>query len=412
MMQEPVIFTLPNGIRIAHKEVTNTRVAHCGIALDIGSRDESEISQGIAHFWEHMAFKGTKKRKAYHIINRLDSVGGELNAFTTKEKIHFYASIMDNHLENAIELLKDITFDSIFPPNQIEKEKKVILEEMAMYQDSPEDSLHDDFDEVVFKNHPLGFNILGTQKSVNSFHQEDFHNFLKTHLNTHKIVFSCVGNISFKKVKKLAEKYFSSIPETTTPYQRKPFNSFAPRGVEINKPISQAHCAMGSTAFSYNHEKRTTLFMLNNLLGGPAMNSRLNLELRERKGFVYSIESSFQSYEDTGLMGIFFATEKTNLNKAINSIWRELNALKNKKMGINQLKSSKDQLMGQIAISEERNLNFMLMMGKSLLDYNKIETLNETFDKIQKIDASEIMEVANEIFQQDTFSYLKYLPQN
>ena len=212
-MEDYNLLELPNGIRVVHKEVANTKIVHCGFILDIGSRDESESQLGIAHFWEHMAFKGTRKRKAFHILNRLDSVGGELNAYTTKEKICFYASVLDKHIQNAFEILQDITFDSIFPEKQIEKERGVILEEMSLYRDSPEDAIQDEFDHVIFGDHPLGQNILGTPKSVRSFSRQDFQQFLQQNMNTEEVVFSCVGNIPFKKVKRLAEKFFGQVPK-------------------------------------------------------------------------------------------------------------------------------------------------------------------------------------------------------
>src|SRR5690606_33430433 len=203
---------LANGIRIVHQEITHTRLIHSGFILDIGSRDESREQEGLAHFWEHMAFKGTKKRKAFHILNRLDSVGGELNAYTTKEKICFYSSVLKEHFSKSAELLCDITFNSIFPPKQIEKERQVILEEMAMYRDSPDDSIQDELDETIFQNHALGRNILGTEETVAGFSQQDFLNFISSRIDTSRIVFSVVGNISFSKVLKQVEQFLKDIP--------------------------------------------------------------------------------------------------------------------------------------------------------------------------------------------------------
>ena len=402
--------TLPNGIRIVHKELSTTAIVHCGIVLDIGSRDEDETEQGLAHFWEHMVFKGTQKRKAYHIINRLESVGGELNAYTTKEKIAFYASVLGEHFENATELLKDITFNSIFPPKQIEKERGVILEELSMYEDSPEDSLHDEFDEVIFGSHPLGYNILGTRSHIQKFKQNDFRSFINQHLDTHKIVFTCIGNISFKKVKRLAEKYFSDIPETKRKSIRKPFVQSALVNRVIKKPGAQSLAALGKTTISLHDDKRLKLIFLSNLLGGPALNSRLNLSLRERKGLVYSVESSFTPYEDTGMFGVFFGTTPHQLNKSIELVWKEMELLKNKPLGKMQLNSAIEQLKGQMAIAEERNISFMLMMGKSLLNFDKIETLQEIFNKIDNISASEVQDLAHELFVRDSFSSLIYKP--
>ena len=409
-MREFEEHTLGNGIRLIHKRVKGTRITHCGFHLDIGSRDESENQQGIAHFWEHMAFKGTNKRKAYHILNRLDSVGGELNAFTTKEKICFYASVLTEFFPKAFDLLADITFDSIFPEKQIENERSVILEEMAMYKDSPEDSIMDDFDDIIFKGHSLGRNILGTKSSIKSFQRDDFKSFLAENMNTEKIVFSTVGDVPFTKVVRLAEKYLAGIKHQTSKQERNPYTIFHPTICELTKPITQAHCALGRTSYLITDERRLPFFLLVNLLGGPGMNSRLNLALREKKGYVYSVDGQFSSFTDTGIFGIFFATEPKQLNKATSMVLKELKQLRTKKLGSLQLHKAKEQLTGQIAMSEENNLSFMLMMGKSLLDMGRIQQLDEIFRKINKTSSSDLMDVSNEMFEEDNLSILSYSP--
>lgn len=403
--------TLSNGIRVLHKQVTNTKIAHCGFMLDIGSRDETIENQGIAHFWEHMAFKGTSKRKAFHILNRIDSVGGEINAYTTKEKIAFYASVLDSHFEKAVELLTDITFDSVFPEKQIEKERNVILEEMAMYYDSPEDAIQDDFDNLVFHGHPLGMNILGTAESVRSFHRDDFTKFIKANINTERLVFCSVANLPFKKVIKLAEKYLKDIPAFGAGRERQPFKSYKPAIKEVRRNLTQAQFAIGrGDAYSDNSDKRLPFFILVNILGGPGMNSRLNLALREKHGFVYSIDASYQAYTDTGLFGIFFGTEPKQLNKSVRLVKKELHKLKENPLGVKQLHAAKEQLMGQLAMAEENNISLMLMMGKSILDKNKIEPLDEIFDKIKKTSSAELQDLANEMFDESQLSELIFLP--
>lgn len=409
-MKEFDMHTMPNGIRILHKQVTYTKIAHCGFMLDIGSRDEHKDNQGIAHFWEHMAFKGTTKRKAFHILNRIDSVGGELNAYTTKEKIAFYASTLDTYFEKAFELLTDITFDSIFPEKQIEKERNVILEEMSMYYDAPDDAIQDEFDNVVFANHPLGMNILGTQESVRSFKRKDFKNFIKDHINTEKLVFCSVGNMPFKKVVKLAEKYLSNIPAYTANKPRLPFTDYSANSLEIKRSITQSHCAIGRDAYPITSEKRLPFFMLSNILGGPGMNSRLNLALREKYGFVYSIDAVYQSYSDTGLFGVFFGTEPKQLNRSISLVKKELKKLRETPLGSVQLHTAKEQLMGQLAMAEENYTSLMLMMGKSILDLNKIDSLDEIFKTIKGVTAKELQEIANEIFQDKDLSTLTFVP--
>ena len=297
---------LSNGIRLIHRRVKGTKVTHCGFHLDIGSRDESPDQQGLAHFWEHMAFKGTSRRKAYHILNRLDSVGGELNAYTTKEKICFYASILTDYFPKAFDLLADITFDSIFPEQQIERERSVILEEMAMYRDSPEDAIQDDFDNIIFKGHSLGNNILGTTDSIHSFHRKDFKNFIAENINTERIIFSSVGDIPFSKIKRLAERFMGHVPHVTSENSRIPYSIYKSQNKQLGKKITQAHCAIGGTAYSLNNENRLPFFLMINLLGGPGMNSRLNMALRERLGYVYSIDAQYSSFTDSGMFGIYF----------------------------------------------------------------------------------------------------------
>jgi predicted Zn-dependent peptidase len=409
-MIEYEIHTLPNGIRLLHKEVSNTKVSHCGFMLDIGSRDENIDNQGIAHFWEHMAFKGTTKRKAFHILNRIDSVGGELNAYTTKEKIAFYASTLDTYFENAFELLTDITFDSIFPERQIEKERNVILEEMSMYYDAPDDAIQDEFDNIVFENHPLGMNILGTAESVRSFKRDDFKEFIAEHINTERLVFCSVGNIPFKKVKKMADKYLMHIPTFSAKKERAPFLKYKPIISKINRNITQAHCAIGRDAYKLDSDKRMSFFMLANILGGPGMNSRLNLALREKHGFVYSIDAAYQAYTDTGLFGIFFGTEPRQLERSIKLVHKELKKLRELPLGTVQLHTAKEQLMGQLAMAEENNASFMLMLGKSILDLNRVDTIDSIFAKIKSVSSKELQDLANEMFVEDQLSQLTYTP--
>lgn len=410
-MEEYDSYTLPNGIRVLHKHVTHTKIVHCGFTLDIGSRDEKPHQQGIAHFWEHMAFKGTRKRKSFHILNRLEAVGGELNAFTTKEKISFHASLLDEHFEKAVELLTDITFDSVFPERQIERERNVILEEMAMYHDSPEDSIQDEFDAVVFDNHALGFNILGTTESVRSFHRDDFKRFIAENLDTSRVVFSSVGNIPFSKVKKLADKHLASIPACTSARQRVSFAQYTPKNVVKARAVTQAQCAIGHTAYPLEHPSRLPFFMLINILGGPGMNSRLNLALREKYGFVYSVEATYTPYIDTALMAIYFGTEPKQLDKSLSLIGRELRLLREKTMGTLQLHTAKEQLMGQLAMAEESNHNFMLMLGRSILDVGRVDSLPDIFAHIRRITAAQLRDIANEMLDENRMSHLTYLPE-
>lgn len=409
-MKDYHIHTLPNGIRILHKQVLHTKISHSGFTLDIGSRDEGPEQQGLAHFWEHMAFKGTSKRKSFHIINRLESVGGELNAFTTKEKICFYASVLSDHFEKALELLTDITFNSTFPAKEIEKERGVILEEMAMYLDAPEDAIADEFDSVIFDGHQLGNNILGTRESVSAFTKADFLAFIEQNLSTDRLVFSSVSNLPFTKVVALAEKYLSHIPKIKLNRTRIPFGMYTPNTVRVEKPISQAHCMLGCPAYALSDERRIPFFMLVNILGGPGMNSRLNLGVREKHGLVYSIDASYANYIDTGLFNIYFATEQTQLKRTVALVLKELKKLREKPLGTLQLHTAKEQLMGQLAMAEESNIGLMTMMGKSILDLDRIDSLNDIFVQIKNIHAKDLLDVANEILAEDNLSYLYYIP--
>jgi predicted Zn-dependent peptidase len=405
-MRTPQFYTLSNGIRIVHNRVTSTKIVHCGIMLDIGSRDENPSNQGIAHFWEHMAFKGTRKRKAFHILNRLESLGGELNAFTDKEKILFYASLRDEYFDRAVELLSDITFDSIFPEDQIKRERNVILEEMSMYLDDPEDSLQDAFDSVVFSGHPLGMNILGTESTVQSFKRRDFRKFIKSHLDTRRIVFASVGNVKMDKVIQLAERYLGQLPRIVSRKKRTPFSVYKPKEVKLKKNIKQARCAIGRTSYKLTDHRRNTFNMLTNILGGGGMNSRLNMALREKRGYVYSVGAQYTPFTDVGLFVISFGTESSQLSKSVELVKQELGRLRDRKMGVIQLAAAKEQFLGQVAMAEENNLNYMTMLARNLLDLDKIPPMEEIFTKVRDTTALKLQELANEMFDEDRLSYL------
>jgi predicted Zn-dependent peptidase len=409
-MRDYKIHTLSNGIRVIHNQITTSKIVHCGIMLDVGSRDETRDNQGIAHFWEHMAFKGTTKRKSFHILNRLEAVGGDLNAFTDKEKVLFYASLRNVYFERAVELLADITFNSVFPAEQIKREQNVILEEMAMYHDDLEDYLQDEFDGIVFKNHPLGMNILGTQKTVSSFKKKDFENFLSEHIDTKRIVFSSVGNVTMEQVIALAEKYLGVIPKLISKKKRISFKGYKPDEVVIKRDIKQARCAIGRPAFKFADEKRSPFYILTNILGGSGMNSRLNLSLREKHGLVYSIAAQYVPFTDTGLFVISFGTEPSQLEKSIVLVKQELKKLREEPLGKKQFSEAKEQMLGHLAISEENNVSFMMMMARNLLDSGKITSLDEIFDRIKNTTVETLLDLSNEMFNEDTLSYLRIQP--
>jgi predicted Zn-dependent peptidase len=410
-MRNIKIFTLSNGIRVVHQHLATTNIVHCGLILDIGSRDESFENQGIAHFWEHMAFKGTKRRKSFHIINSLDSIGGELNAYTDKEKVVFYASVRDQYFERAADVLSDITFHSIFPENQIEKERGVILEEMAMYLDSPDDSLQDEFEAIVYGTHPMGMNILGRPETVKTFKKKDFVNFVKSHMSTDKIVFSCVGNISSKEVERIARTYLEVIPRMKATAKRKKFHYYKPDEAVLKRTVKQAKCAIGKDAYPIGHENRIPLFLLVNILGGPGMNSRLNLALREKYGFVYSIDAHYIPYTDTGMFAVFFGTEPRQLDKCITLVKKELQRFCDAPLTRRQLASAKEQLKGQLAMAEENNLSLMLMMGRSVIDLGYVPTLDEIYQTIDATSAHKLQKIARDVFDERELSYLIMEPE-
>lgn len=411
-MRSPKIFTLSNGIRVVHQHLATTKIVHCGIILDIGSRDENWENQGIAHFWEHMAFKGTERRRSYNIINSLDSVGGELNAYTDKEKVVFYASVRDEYFQRAVDILSDITFYSVFPEYQIEKERGVILEEMSMYYDSPDDTLQDEFEAIVYKDHPMGMNILGRPETVKSFGQKDFFRFFRDHLSTDKIVFSCVGNIPLHEVEKMAKKYLEGFKPRKARVKRKRFRNYKPYEKVLQREVKQAKCAIGSAAYPIDDENRIPLHLLVNILGGPGMNSRLNLALREKHGFVYSVDAHYIPYSDTGMFAVFFGTEPKQLQKCLNLVKKEFNRFCEKPLTPRQLAAAKEQIKGQLAMSEENNLNLMLMMGRSVLDLGKVPSLEEIYHTIDETDAFKLRDIAQDIFCEKNLSYLIMEPGN
>lgn len=389
----------------------NTRIVHCGFILDIGSRDEQPDQLGIAHFWEHMAFKGTEKRKAFHIINRLEILGGEINAYTTKEKIAFHASLLATHFEKAVDLLTDISFFSVFPEKEIQKEKNVILEEMSMYRDTPDDAILDEFDGLLFPNHPLGNNILGTEQSVSGFQRENFLRFLSENLNTSRLVFSCVGPFDMKTALRIAGPFLEKAPMANGKTDRQIPGPLEPKVVRLEKPGQQAHLMLGCRAMPLSDPTRLPFFLLNNILGGPALNSRLNLSLREKFGLVYTVESSYAPYLDTGAFHIYLGSELANLEKARLLVEKEIRNLYSNPLSPTQLKNAKEQMKGQLAMAEEGNQMHMLMLGKSILDMGRVESLAEIFQAIDKIDIQTIQEVARLAWDHNNWVRLEYHPE-
>lgn len=404
---EIFIHTLHNGIRLVHHRIPGI-VAHCGLIVNAGSRDESEAEHGIAHFIEHMLFKGTAKRKAYHILSRLEDVGGELNAYTTKEETAVHASFMAEYYERAIEIICDITFNSVFPPREIEKEKEVVLEEINSYKDNPAELIFDDFEELIFKNQPIGRNILGTAETVKSFSNLSITSFIKDHYATKEMVFCSVGNIPDDKILKLFLKYFSGIPYRSAKPTQRNRSLYEPSLVTRKMDTYQNHCIIGNIAYDLKDKRRTGMYLLNNILGGQGLNSRLNLSLREKNGFAYNVESIYNPYCDTGVFSIYFGTDAHNLDKSISIALKELKKLRSVRMGTIQLSKAKNQIKGYLARGYENHESLMLSLGKSLLVFNKIESIKEISLKIDNISSTELLETANEVFDASKLSTLIY----
>ena len=400
-------YTLRNGIRIIHRQ-DKSPVAYCGLIINTGSRDEKPEEHGMAHFIEHVIFKGTKKRKAYHVLSRLDDVGGELNAYTTKEETCIYAAFLKQDYERAIELIHDITFNSTFPQKELAKEKEVILDEINSYKDSPAELIYDEFEEMLFKNDPMGRNILGTEDKLKAFDEQMIRQFMSSNYNTDQMVFCSVGNISFKKVVHWAEKYLGTVEENLRDFDRSDVNVYVPESQTIDKETHQCHVLIGNIAYDYTHDKRLHLHLLNNLLGGPGMNSRLSMALREKNGIAYNVESSYAPYYGTGVFNIYFGTDEENLIRSFNIIDRELKVLRDKSLGALQLHKAIRQLKGQMAISSDNRENLMLSMGKSYMLYDHVDSLDTIYKKIDSIKSADILEVANEVLDPKKLSYLIY----
>ena len=400
-------YTLENGIRIIHLHSISD-VGHCGLMINAGSRDEENHEHGMAHFIEHTIFKGTKKRKAYHILSRMDDVGGEINAYTGKEETAIHTSFLKNDYERALELISDISFNSIFPGKEITREKEVIIEEINSYKDDPAELIFDDFEELIFKNQPLGKNILGNPKDLRRFTKKDIESFIAKNYHTNEMVLCSVGNIPFKKFKQLAEKYFGHIPANPRIKARTVIEEYKPELKIIKKKTHQTHCIIGNIAYNAHDDKKIAMILLDNLLGGPALNSRLSLLLREKHGYAYHVESNYSPYSDVGVFSIYFGTDKENFDKCIKLIKKEFQSLQNKKLGSVQLKKAKRQLFGQIAINSENNANLMLAMGKSFLLFNKVDDLKKIKEKIEAITVEDIQDIANEVLDCEKMSMLVY----
>lgn len=399
--------TLDNGLRLVHHR-TNGVVAHCGLIINAGSRNESINEHGIAHFTEHMLFKGTKKRRAYHILSRLEDVGGELNAYTTKEETAIHASFLKDDYERALEIFSDIVFNSTFPEREISKEKDVVLEEIGSLLDSPSESIFDDFEELVFAGQSIGRNILGTPESVRQFTQGKIVDFIKRNYITGEMVLCSVGNIPHEKITTLFKKYFSCQTRTGNSGENSGELIYKPASAVQIKDTFQNHCIIGNVAYNLRDKRRVGMFLLNNILGGQGLNSRLNLSLREKNGLAYNVESSYTPYTDTGIFSIYFGTDSKLLNKSISVCHGELKKLRTTRLGDIQLNKAKKQMKGYLARGYENHESLMLVLGKNLLVFNRIDSFEELTRQIENVTSSELLDIANEVLWEEKLSMLLY----
>lgn len=403
------VHTLPNGIRLLHVPSAST-ISHACIIINTGSRDEPEGKAGLAHFIEHLIFKRTEKRSTNQILNRLESVGADLNAYTTKEYTCIHASFLNPYLDRTLDLFNDIIFHSTFPEEEMDKEKSVILDEIASYLDQPEEAINDDFEDMLFAGNALGNNILGTVESVSNFTREDVINFRKANYRTNEIVVAVLGDYSFNSVVKKGTKHFSDVEENSPSLNRQKPAILNPTSTDIYKPIMQSHCIVGGQTYSTHHKNKAGLMLLNNYFGGNGMSSVLNLQIREKYGIAYTIESNFSPLSDTGIFSIYFGTDKEKHTKALTLIFKEMKKLKDQPLNELQLQKAKNKFIGQIALSEENRIGLIISMAKSLIDHDRIDSLTQVFERINKVSTTEMAQIVDEVLAPEQLNIFTFSP--
>ena len=414
-------YTLDNGLRIIHLP-SDSKVVYCGYQINAGTRNEEPGEEGLAHFCEHVTFKGTERRKAWHILNCLESVGGDLNAYTNKEGTVYYSAILKEHIARAVDLLTDIVFHSVYPQAEIDKEVEVICDEIESYNDSPAELIYDEFENIIFKGSPLGHNILGTAEQVRSFKTEDALRFTRKLYRPDNAIFFAYGDIDFKKLVRLLKKSFLSeerrvksekfnSPEAQAQFniQHSTFNtqhSFEGQTIVMQKNTHQAHVMIGTRAYDVNDDRRMPLYLLNNMLGGPGMNAKLNLALREHNGLVYTVESTMVSYGDTGTWSIYFGCDEHDVKRCLRLVRKELDKFMQKPLSEAQLKAAKKQIKGQVGVACDNRENFALDFGKSFLHYGWEKNVDRLYEQVDEITAEQIQAVAQELFDKDRLTTL------
>lgn len=397
MEREFYTYRLPNGIKGIHRRVRSS-ITHCALVINAGTRDELRSEYGLAHFAEHAFFKGTERRKAYQVNCRLENLGGELNAYTTKEDTTIHATTLRTDFRKAVELIADIAFHSTFPERELAKEREVIIDEINTYKDSPSDMLFDTFEDMLFEGSELGHNILGTKLSLAKHNGDAIRRFIARTHTTDQMVFSSVGNLSVEAVERVATAYLGGYAPTTRTFLRQSPAATPHFDKTITKHTHQTHCIVGGRAYDIHDDKRLPLSLLINILGGPSANSRLNIALREKNGLSYNNEAIYTPYSDCGYVAIYFSCDHHNTDLCREIIAKELHSLRTTTLSPRQLSMTKRQFLAQMAISMENNEGYMLGAGKSLLVHDEIDTLQEVYRKVSAVTAEQIREVAEEIF--------------
>ena len=434
--------TLDNGLRIIHLP-SDSKVVYCGYQINAGTRNEEPGEEGLAHFCEHVTFKGTERRKAWHILNCLESVGGDLNAYTNKEGTVYYSAILKEHIARAVDLLSDIVFHSVYPQAEIDKEVEVICDEIESYNDSPAELIYDEFENILFKGSPLGHNILGTAEQVRSFTTEDALRFTRKLYRPDNAIFFAYGDIDFKKLVKLVgraladddsgklaeedchadfaddadfsgdtgfagdensittEKSVSSVKSVGPKNYLSVGEEIAGQTIVMQKNTHQAHVMIGTRAYDVNDDRRMPLYLLNNILGGPGMNAKLNLALREHNGLVYTVESTMVAYGDTGTWSIYFGCDEHDIKRCLRLVRKELDRMMEKPLSDSQLKAAKKQIKGQIGVACDNRENFALDFGKSFLHYGWEKNVDCLYEQVEAITSQQIQDVARELFDKD-----------
>ena len=405
-------YTLDNGLRIIHLP-SDSQVVYCGYQINAGTRNEEPGEEGLAHFCEHVTFKGTERRKAWHILNCLESVGGDLNAYTNKEGTVYYSAILKEHIARAVDLLSDIVFHSVYPQAEIDKEVEVICDEIESYNDSPAELIYDEFENILFKGSPLGHNILGTAEQVRAFKTEDALHFTRKLYRPDNAIFFAYGDIDFKKLVRLLQRALADDESVVKLAEEKLPKNYPPVGdgiagqtIVMQKNTHQAHVMIGTRAYDVNDDRRMPLYLLNNMLGGPGMNAKLNLALREHNGLVYTVESTMVSYGDTGTWSIYFGCDEHDVKRCLRLVRKELDKFMQKPLSDAQLKAAKKQIKGQIGVACDNRENFALDFGKSFLHYGWEKNVDRLYEQVDEITATQIQAVAQELFDKDRLTTL------